>query len=343
MKFPGFKPADNLDRSFSLGEQFGVSGLKQVRRDYTEMFRDGLKGKRFQGDLTSVGLLRPGLSVPTYLGLRPADGRVPIFNLFDRTKGGRVYSQRVSLRTQQDFRGGRLAYDEHDGVDFVIPPGTTLTAAAPGRCVMIRHQWLRGGLTISIDHGGCVVTQYTHCARSLVDLGQQVRRGEPIAISGSSGVDMTQFFPWVPPHVHFMSWSFGRPIDPFVAKGEKRAAGTWMERNEPKPSAITDEEIPPLSPVDAAALHEAVDACMRPDFRAELAAAAEYGPSFVAALIEEMLHHERHAWPSSFELYRVRPSKSRAQTSVFITMPLTPDDYSGFYFADSRRSRPPLA
>jgi murein DD-endopeptidase MepM/ murein hydrolase activator NlpD len=332
--------ARHLDSSFSIPEQFGVRGWRQVTADYREMLRDGLSGNRFRGDVTSAGLLRPALAIPTYLGLKPADGRAPIFNLFDRTRGGKVYSQRVSLRTQRDFRGGRLAYDEHDGVDFVIPAGTTLTAAAPGRCVMIRNQWLRGGLTIAIDHGGCVITQYTHCAKALVELGQQVRRGEAIAVSGSSGVDMTQFFPWVPPHVHFMAWSFGRPVDPYRASGEEDGPGSWRDRNQPLPSPLTDEPVPPLSPVDMAALGEAVDACRRSSFRVELEQALRLGPPYAAALMEEMLHHERHAWPASFELYRVRPRKPKVASAVRLTMPLRPQDYSGSFFADTPRSAP---
>ena len=48
---------------------------------------------------------------------------------------------------------------------------------------------------------------------------------------------MTQFFPWVPPHVHFMVWVHGQPVDPFVRRGELRTAGTWLHGNEPRASA----------------------------------------------------------------------------------------------------------
>ena len=66
---------------------------------------------------------------------------------------------------------------------------------------MTRDNWLRGGLTLCIDHGEGVVTQYTHLTSVICEPGQRVERGERIALSGVSGLDMTQFFPWVPPHV----------------------------------------------------------------------------------------------------------------------------------------------
>ena len=91
--------------------------------------------------------------MPAYRGLVPEDGRAPIFNLFDRVGGGWSFTQRVTRRAVRDYRGGRLSYDEHDGTDFVCPVGTPLVAAAPGQVVLIRDRWLRGGLTIAVDHG----------------------------------------------------------------------------------------------------------------------------------------------------------------------------------------------
>lgn len=324
----------------SLAEQFGVQSLEQLRRDYSEMIRDGLRGRRFQFDITSAGLLRPDLAWPTYCRLVRKDGLSPIFNLFDRNAGGHEYSQRVSRRDQTDFRGGRLSYDQHDGVDFVIPAGTLLCAAAPGTCVMIRHRWLRGGLTIALDHGNGVLTHYTHCSRSLVTPGQRVRRGESIAISGTSGVDMTQFFPWIPPHVHFMSWHLGTPIDPYRQPNEPDAPGTWLTRNRPGHDRIPGESIPPASPVDAAAMQEAIDTCADTRLRAELDDAVRLGPIYAAALLEEMLHHERFAWPAAFANYRVRPRKVRATNDVRLSLPLRAQDYAGAFFADTASTRP---
>jgi murein DD-endopeptidase MepM/ murein hydrolase activator NlpD len=204
----------------SISNRFGIRSIAQVRSDLGEVVRDGLKGRRFQFDVRSAGLLRPRLSLPAYLGVMPEDGLAPVFNLFDRVGGGRRFTQRVSRSTLRDFRGGRLSYDEHDGTDLVCPIGTPIAAAAPGVVVMVRDRWLRGGLTVAVDHGHGVITQYTHCSRAVREPGEVVRRGDVVALSGAAGYDMVQFFPWIPPHVHFMVYVDGMPVDPFLSDGE---------------------------------------------------------------------------------------------------------------------------
>ena len=42
---------------------------------------------------------------------------------------GTSYEVTVTRRRMRDWRGGRLSYDEHDGTDFVCPPGSPLCAA----------------------------------------------------------------------------------------------------------------------------------------------------------------------------------------------------------------------
>ena len=251
-------------------ETFGLTTPSRFAADLGEILHDGLvTRKRFQFSLSSAGLLKPRLAVPAYLRVIPEDGLAPIYNLFDRTGKGAFYSQRVSRSTCRDFRGKRLTYDEHDGVDFVCPIGTPLVAAAPGICVFLRSRFLRGGLTVGIDHGKGFVTQYTHCARSLVELGAHVRRGQPIALSGASGIDLLQFFPWVPPHVHFLVSHRGRPQDPFRKTGEGALGATWWRSNAPStPTGYEADPDPSPSPVDEGALESAIDSCESPELRA---------------------------------------------------------------------------
>jgi murein DD-endopeptidase MepM/ murein hydrolase activator NlpD len=342
------------DPPLSLGERFGLRSLGQVSSDLAELVRDGVRGKRFQFNLRSAAILRPGLSLPAYAGLKPADGMAPIFNLFDRSGGGVRYRQRVSRTTCRDFRGGTLTYDEHDGTDMVCPVGTPLVAAAPGVVVMIRDRWLRGGLTVAVDHGHGMVTQYTHCSRALTEIGQDVQRGEPVALSGASGVDMTQFFPWVAPHIHFMVYVNGRPVDPFLAQGEARRPGTWYHGNQPRtsgPMAGDPARVRP-SPVDDEALERLAAACTDATIRAELARAATQGPAALAALLEDALCHDGWAFPAHLHrphrphhlhhLHRasVRPTDVPAADAVAITLPLPRQLYRGVRLADTRWSAP---
>jgi hypothetical protein len=276
-------------------------------RDLREFGRDSLAGTRFQFDVRSAGLLRPTLSVPAYVGHVPQDGIAPIYNYFDRSRGGVYYSQRVSRRQCKDFRGGRLTYDEHDGTDFVCPIGTELVAPAPGIVVMIRHRWLRGGLTVAVDHGGGIVSHATHCARALVEIGQPVVRGETIALSGAAGIDLVQFFPLVPPHIHFMVWRDGVPIDPYRRNDEPDESGTWASRNDPRPMEPISGERPTAEDgaIDRRALDEASAACRDATIRHELVRVSGNALA-TAALLEDALHHDRWAWPSGYVPPRLR-------------------------------------
>ncbi len=332
------KPAATI----SLSQRFGIRSLAQLRHDYGEVLRDGLSGRRFQFDLQSCGLIRPDLSIPTYAGAIPTDGLAPIYNLFDRTGGGKGYSQRVGRRGCRDFRGGKLSYDEHDGTDFVCPIGTELCAAAPGIVVMHRQRWLRGGLTVAVDHGAGLVTQYSHCSRPLAEIGQPVRRGQPVALSGASGVDLVSFFPWVPPHIHFLVMLRGRAIDPFCRPDESPGLGSWLhERRLPQPGMSTDEPPPPQSSaVDHAALEYAATTCTDPTIRREISRLSNDPPA-LAALLEDALMHDRWAWPAILSLITVRPTAQSPANPLRLTLPLPRQNYRGSRFADAPWTLPP--
>ncbi len=319
-------------RPSSFLAAFGIRSGTQVVSDLR--FVLGRMGNGFQVGLSSVDFIRPDLSFPAYAGMVPADGIAPVYHLFDRVGGGKGFRQRVTRKWCRDFRGGRLTYDEHDGIDFVCPVGTRLAAAAPGRVVMIRDRWLRGGLTLAVDHGGGLLTQYTHCWKPLVSVGQAVRRGDPVALSGVAGIDMTLFFPWVPPHVHFMVWVNGRPQDPYLAEGEGERPGLWLHGNDPRPAGSDpDEKIPAASAVNEKAVDEIVAACRDDRIRGELAAAAgRYAVQ--AAVLEDALHHDDWAWPEGYRHRTVRPPVKAS--GLKLTLPLPADGYRGAIFADPR-------
>ncbi|MEZ4365485.1 MAG: M23 family metallopeptidase [Kofleriaceae bacterium] len=327
----------------SVPQRFGIRGASQLRRDLAAMVRGVASGTRFGLNLGSAGLLRPDLSLPAYAGRVPVDGIAPIFNFFDRARGGRGFRSTVQRSTDlRDWRGGRLSYDEHDGTDFVCPPGTQLVAAAPGVVVASRDTWTRGGLTLCVDHGDGVVTQYTHLQGMIAELGERVERGQAIAWSGVSGVDMTQFFPWVPPHVHFMVWIDGQPVDPYRAPGET-GPGAWLHGNDPRTAtgALADDPSPSsIRPeVDRAALARVVEACPDRALRAELEAAPD--PLALAAIVEDSLHHDAYVWPEALRGVRVRPRGEPGR--VRLTLPLPADTYRGASAGDAPWTRPARA
>jgi murein DD-endopeptidase MepM/ murein hydrolase activator NlpD len=94
----------------------------------------------------------------------------------------------------------------HAGVDFRAPTGTPLLAAAAGEVVFAG--WKSGyGNTTIIDHGGGLATLYAHQSSIGVKVGQEVKRGAVIGLSGATG-NVTG------PHLHFEVRVNGTPVDP---------------------------------------------------------------------------------------------------------------------------------
>lgn len=94
----------------------------------------------------------------------------------------------------------------HYGVDLATPTGTPIYAAKAG--TVTRAGAASGyGLLVEIDHGGGVRTRYGHCSRLLVKVGQQVKKGQIIALVGSTGHSTG-------PHCHFEIRINGTPVNP---------------------------------------------------------------------------------------------------------------------------------
>lgn len=339
-----FRPIERTHPLPPLADRFGVRGPSRVLRDLATVLSHLPSGERFVMDLSTAGFFRPDLSLPAYAGLVPKDGLSPILHFFDRVGGGHNFRGAITRRTSRDYRGGRLTYDEHDGTDLVCPPGTPLASAAPGVVVATRENFLRGGLTACVDHGGGVVTQYTHLSAMVAEVGQPLARGETVGLSGAAGLDMISGFPWVAPHVHFMVWIDGRPVDPFVAPGEDEPArpGTWLHGNSPETARgplAGDPPPPSLSDIaiDRRALDAVIERCASPDIRAEI----ERAPSDAArvAICEDSFHHDRSAWPDEARHSALRPPGDAA--SVKLTLPLPAAIYRGIRILDAPWTRPP--
>lgn len=94
----------------------------------------------------------------------------------------------------------------HSGLDFAGPAGTRVLAVGDG---IVSHAGNDGGYgkLVEITHGNGYVTRYAHNAKLLVEPGQTVRRGDPIALMGSTGRSTA-------PHVHFEVLRDGRAVNP---------------------------------------------------------------------------------------------------------------------------------
>jgi murein DD-endopeptidase MepM/ murein hydrolase activator NlpD len=93
----------------------------------------------------------------------------------------------------------------HTGLDFRVPTGTSVVAAANG--TIISASWEGAyGYRIQIDHGSGYITTYNHLSKILYSSGE-VAAGQEIGKSGSSGNTTG-------PHLHFEVTKNGEFINP---------------------------------------------------------------------------------------------------------------------------------
>lgn len=122
-------------------------------------------------------------------------------------------------------RGGSIAHRRHLGLDIGAPEGSPIVAARGG-VVAYSDDGITGyGNVVIVLHRGGFSTLYAHCKRTLVQAGERVRRGQPIAEVGQTGFTYA-------PHLHF----------------EWRQQG-WVR--DPSPRLLADDAPPLGRPVSA--------------------------------------------------------------------------------------------
>jgi murein DD-endopeptidase MepM/ murein hydrolase activator NlpD len=94
----------------------------------------------------------------------------------------------------------------HRGLDISTAMGTPVLAPADGVVTYVGRKVDFGNI-VSLDHGYGYVTRYGHNSRILVRSGQQVRRGQVIALVGSTGKSTG-------PHLHYEVVRNGVPVNP---------------------------------------------------------------------------------------------------------------------------------
>ncbi len=94
----------------------------------------------------------------------------------------------------------------HKGVDFAGAKGSTVIAVAAG-VVTWAGERSGFGKMVEINHGDGYVTRYAHNEKTLVAVGETVKRGDAIGLMGSTGRSTG-------PHVHFEVLRNGRQVDP---------------------------------------------------------------------------------------------------------------------------------
>lgn len=96
----------------------------------------------------------------------------------------------------------------HSGVDIAGSEGQPIVAAADGN--VTTAGWISGyGYTVIINHGYNISTLYGHNSTLMVSAGDHVRKGQVIALCGSTGNSTG-------PHCHFEVRENGEPVSPYT-------------------------------------------------------------------------------------------------------------------------------
>lgn len=111
-------------------------------------------------------------------------------------------SSRYGRRT--DPFTGRATW--HSGLDFAGKEGANVVAVAAGVVTMSEDRDGYGYM-VEINHGNGFTTRYAHNKENRVELGDVVKKGQVVALLGSTGRSTG-------PHVHFEVYKNGRPVDP---------------------------------------------------------------------------------------------------------------------------------
>lgn len=94
----------------------------------------------------------------------------------------------------------------HTGIDFQAETGAPIVAAAGGLVVTQEFHPAYGNM-IEIEHGNQVISRYAHSSKVFVKKGDLIKRGQKIALVGSTGRATG-------PHLHYEVLVQGIPQDP---------------------------------------------------------------------------------------------------------------------------------
>lgn len=125
----------------------------------------------------------------------------------------------------------------HSGIDWACPSGTELLACFEGVIVKTENKLINSGygraIYIKSKENPEIVALYGHCSKILCQVGNEVKPGQIIGLSGKSGFVFSSRVGGDPSHLHFALLSGGKFIDPLplfsdinpiplVASGEEK-------------------------------------------------------------------------------------------------------------------------
>ena len=133
--------------------------------------------------------------------------------LLDQNLSERVYPQGRPVRSgwmssyfgrRTDPFTGKPA--NHRGVDFAGKQGDDIIAVADGVVTWSADRY-GFGMLVEINHGNGYSTRYAHNAENLVEVGQEIKKGQTVALMGETGRATG-------PNLHFEVLKNGQRVNP---------------------------------------------------------------------------------------------------------------------------------
>lgn len=194
--------------------QIATNKLKKGDKFAILVKREYINGK--VTDLGNVEAIHIISGKKSYYAIQADNGRY--YNRHGETlgKGFARHPLPFTPRVSSHFNPRRLhpvtrRVAPHKGVDFAVRSGTPIIAPADGVVEHIAYQANGAGRYIKLRHGGQYTTVYMHLSRSLVKVGQSVKKGQRIALSGNTGRSTGA-------HLHYEFHINGRPVNPMTVK-----------------------------------------------------------------------------------------------------------------------------
>ena len=110
------------------------------------------------------------------------------------------------IPVKSDYALSQFFSHKHPALDFAVPLGTEVIAAASGEVLSVYEDKYLGKV-VMIDHLNEYATLYAHLAKIFVTENMSVQKGEIIGLAGNTGNSTA-------PHLHFEILKNGENINP---------------------------------------------------------------------------------------------------------------------------------
>ncbi len=171
------------------------------------LFNDGtwryVQSRTIEQDSTVYGRYWDIDNISAYRGVRlDSLPQSVAINLVDSLK-----SYRYPIVGRITSRYGIRHRRAHNGIDIALKVGDTVCAAFDGRVRFSKATDTGYGTLVIIRHDNGLETYHGHLSARLVEEGDRVVAGQPIALGGNSGKSTG-------PHLHFETRYYGQSFDP---------------------------------------------------------------------------------------------------------------------------------